>query len=36
MSCPLQVLAGGGQIDEDEIKKKVEEARKFMGSTDKK
>ena len=29
-------LGDGGQIDEKEVQKKVEEARKFMGSTDKK
>ena len=29
-------LGDGGQIDEKEVQKKVEDARKFMGSTDKK
>lgn len=36
VSCLLQVLAEGGQIDEEEVKKMVEEARKVMGSTEKK
>ena len=31
-----KALGGGGQISEEEIQKKVDEARKFMGSTDKK
>lgn len=31
-----KVLAGGGQISQEEVQKKVDEARKFMGSTDKK
>ena len=31
-----KVLEGGGQINEDEVEKKVAEARKFMGSTAKK
>ena len=31
-----KALEGGNQISQEEIQKKVDEARKFMGSTDKK
>ena len=36
VSCSLQVLIGGGQLEEDEIKNMVEGARKVMVSTEKK